>query len=455
MQIILNKDLLLARREGKLREAREIVLNALENAISAVDSYSSTRRSINLDKELSILSSRWDPSRGELHVVGAGKAGAKMALAVEDSLGDIIKSGAVNVLRGTEKAVTTRRIELTPAGHPLPDIGSIEGTRKILRIAEKLKEEDLLLVLISGGGSALMELPYEGISLEDLIKMNKLLISCGADIREINTVRKHISRVKGGRLAKATKARVISLIISDVIGDPLDSIASGPTAPDNTTFRDAIEVIEKYDLEDEMPPSVMDVLKRGARGEIEETPKPGDDVFNRVDNYIIANNRIAVKSMAQYIERIGIKTVDIGSRIKGEARDSGSVIASIARSIEAGESTISKPVAIVGGGETTVTLRGHGRGGRNQEFVLSALKEIAGCSCCIASIGTDGIDGNSDAAGAIADGKSLEEGLKMGMNPDRYLKENNSYEFFNRLGDLIFTGPTLTNVTDIFIILLI
>ena len=455
MQIIVNKDLLLARRDGILKRAREIVLNALENAILAVDSYSSTKRSIRLEKEILILNSSWNPSKGELHVVGAGKAGAKMALAVEDSLGDIVKSGAVNVLRGTEKAVSTSRIELIPAGHPLPDLGSIEGTKKILNIAEKLKEEDLLLVLISGGGSAIMELPQEGISLDDLIKMNRLLISCGADIKEINTVRKHVSRVKGGRLAKATKARVISLIISDVIGDPLDSIASGPTAPDSTTFRDAMDVIEKYDLEDKMPASIMDVLRKGIRGEIEETPKPGDDIFNRVDNYIIANNRIAVRSMAQYIEKIGIKTVDLGSRIRGEARDSGSVIASIAKSVEYGESTVSKPVAIIGGGETTVTLRGKGRGGRNQEFVLSTLREISNCSCCIASIGTDGIDGNSDAAGAIADGKSLEESLRMGMNPDFYLKENNSYEFFSRLGDLIFTGPTLTNVMDIFIALII
>ncbi|PNV78018.1 MAG: hypothetical protein C0200_03210 [Thermoproteota archaeon] len=240
-----------------------------------------------------------------------------------------------------------------------------------------------------------------------------------------------------------------------MIGDPLDFIASGPTSPDSTTFRDAMDVIEKYDLRDKMPPSIMEVLSKGVRGEIEETPKPGDEVFERVDNYIIANNRIAVRSMANYIEGIGIRTVDIGSRIKGEARDSGSVMASIARSIDAGESSISKPVAIIGGGETTVTLRGQGKGGRNQEFVLSALKEISGCNCCIASIGTDGIDGNSDAAGAIADGRSLEEGIKMGMNPDRYLKENNSYEFFSRLGDLIFTGPTMTNVTDIFVILII
>jgi len=452
---ILNKDLLLARREGALRRAREIVLNALESAIYSVDSYSSTRKSIKLEKELSIVNSRWNPSKGEIHVVGAGKAGAKMALAVEDSLGDLIRSGVVNVLKGTERTVRTRRIELIPAGHPLPDSGSIEGARRILRLAEKLGKDDLLLVLISGGGSAIMELPQEGISLDDLIKMNKLLISCGADIREINTVRKHVSRVKGGRLAKATKAKVVSLIISDVIGDPLDFIASGPTSPDSTTFRDAMDVIEKYDLRDKMPPSIMEVLSKGVRGEIEETPKPGDEVFERVDNYIIANNRIAVRSMANYIEGIGIRTVDIGSRIKGEARDSGSVMASIARSIDAGESSISKPVAIIGGGETTVTLRGQGKGGRNQEFVLSALKEISGCNCCIASIGTDGIDGNSDAAGAIADGRSLEEGIKMGMNPDRYLKENNSYEFFSRLGDLIFTGPTMTNVTDIFVILII
>ncbi|PNV78535.1 MAG: glycerate kinase, partial [Thermoproteota archaeon] len=203
---ILNKDLLLARREGALRRAREIVLNALESAIYSVDSYSSTRKSIKLEKELSIVNSRWNPSKGEIHVVGAGKAGAKMALAVEDSLGDLIRSGVVNVLKGTERTVRTRRIELIPAGHPLPDSGSIEGARRILRLAEKLGKDDLLLVLISGGGSAIMELPQEGISLDDLIKMNKLLISCGADIREINTVRKHVSRVKGGRLAKVTKA---------------------------------------------------------------------------------------------------------------------------------------------------------------------------------------------------------------------------------------------------------
>ncbi len=450
---IKNKDPLIRRRKGELAQARELVLSALDKALAAVDSYHTVKRNIK----------RRSPSRydicgateevpGEVLVVGAGKACPKMALAVEQVFGDKISYGFVNVLRGTENVVRTAKIKLNPAGHPLPDEGSLKGGREILNMVSRTDRGELLLVLISGGGSALVEFPMEGIPLGDLIKTNRVLVSCGANIREINTIRKHISRIKGGRLLQATRSdRVISLIISDVVGDPLDSIASGPTAPDETTFTDALEVIHKYSLEDKLPDSVLEVIRRGVRGEIPETPKPGDTIFDKASNYIIANNRLAVSAMESFFKSKGVRVLNLGSRIEGEAREVGRVMASILKSVSIDSLPLEPPAALVFGGETTVTLRGEGVGGRNQELALAMVDELSETEAVVAaSLGTDGIDGASDAAGALVDSMSKEDSSRLGMKASDYLNRNDSNTFFSKLGDVIITGPTLTNVTDVF-----
>ncbi|RLG41509.1 MAG: glycerate kinase, partial [Thermoproteota archaeon] len=364
---------------------------------------------------------------------------------------DRIVEGLVNVPSGTEKSTKLNKIQLNPAGHPTPNEGSVEGAKKILEIARKAKEGDLVLTLISGGGSALMEYPMGGISLEDLRRMNRLLVLSGANIKEINAVRKHVSQIKGGRLAKAAyPATIVSLIISDVIGDPLDTIASGPTAPDETTFQDAWEVLENYDLVDKMPESVIRVLKEGLNGNVPETPKPDDEVFENVFNIIVANNTRSVQAAERFLTEMGYNTLLLGSRVQGEAKYIGRFLAGLAASIYHEAVPISPPAAVIAGGETTVTVTGQGIGGRNQELVLGAVRDLSGMDgVSLASIGTDGIDGVSEAAGAICDGHTLDRALKEGLRPETFLKNNDSHTFFSWLGDLLITGPTLTNVMDV------
>ncbi|MEM3869592.1 MAG: DUF4147 domain-containing protein, partial [Candidatus Korarchaeum sp.] len=282
-------------------------------------------------------------------------------------------------------------------------------------------------------------------------EMNRLLVLSGADIKEINTVRKHVSMIKGGRLAEAAyPATLVSLIISDVIGDPLDTIASGPTAPDETTFQDAWEVLRNYSLIEKMPSSIVKVIRDGMEGKIPETPKPGDPIFENVTNIIVANNLKAIQAAEGVLRGLGYNTLLLGSRIQGEARYIGKMLAGLAASIKNEGVPIPPPAAVLMGGETTVTVTGKGVGGRNQELVLGAARHLAGLDgVAIASMGTDGIDGISDAAGAICDGHTLERALREGLRPEDYLRNNDSYTFFSWLGDTIITGPTLTNVMDV------
>ncbi len=433
------------------RNARRSLLLALDRAISAADSYRAVSTKIS-NNEIVFGTSSVDLRKfNNLFVVGAGKAGSMMAKAVEEKISDRIVEGLVNVPSGTEKSAKLNKIRLNPAGHPTPNEGSIEGAKKILEVAREAKEGDLILTLISGGGSALMEYPMGGISLEDLRRMNRLLVLSGANIKEINAVRKHVSQIKGGRLAKAAyPATVVSLIISDVIGDPLDTIASGPTAPDETTFRDAWEVLENYDLVNKMPESVIRVLKDGLNGNIPETPKPDDEVFEHVFNIIVANNARSVQAAERFLTEMGYNTLLLGSRVQGEARYIGRFLAGLAASIYHEAIPISPPAAVIAGGETTVTVTGQGVGGRNQELVLGAVRDLSGMDgVSLASIGTDGIDGVSEAAGAVCDGHTLDKALKEGLRPEAFLKNNDSHTFFSWLGDLLITGPTLTNVMDV------
>jgi glycerate 2-kinase len=393
---------------------------------------------------------RWDASPfRSIYVIGAGKAGASMAQAAERVLGRRISGGLINVKYG--HLARLRRIELNECGHPLPDERGAAGAARIAQIAAAAQKDDAVVCLISGGGSALLPLPAEPITLEEKQSVTRLLLACGANIHEINAVRKHISSIKGGQLARlAAPAAVESLLLSDVIGDDLDVIGSGPTAPDASTFLDAAKILEKYGIYGKAPASVRERIERGLRGEIAETPKPADPVFRRVRNTVVGSNRLALDRAARRARELGYRTLVLASEIQGETREIARMHAAIAREVVLASKPVKAPACIITGGETTVTLKGDGLGGRNQEFVLAAAIDIAGLpGVVVFSAGTDGSDGPTDAAGALADGGTLRR------NPDarRYLDENNSYRYFESLGDLVITGPTNTNVMDVRIVL--
>jgi hydroxypyruvate reductase len=384
-----------------------------------------------------------------IYVIGAGKAGAAMARAAERALGRRIASGLLNVKYG--HTAPLRRIELNECGHPVPDRRGVEGARRIAEIAAGAGADDLVLCLISGGASALLPLPADPITLAEKQEVTKLLLACGASIHEINAIRKHISQIKGGQLARlAYPARVLSLLLSDVTGDDLDVIGSGPTAPDASTFALGRSVLQKYAILDRVPASVRERLARGERGEIPETPKPGDPIFKRVRNIVTGSNRLAVNAAAARARDLGYRTLVLSTFIEGETREIARMHAAIAKEIVHSGRPLKPPACIITGGETTVTLRGDGLGGRNQEFVLSAAMDIAGMSnVVVLSAGTDGTDGPTDAAGAIADGCTLARDPRA----PQFLTRNDSYHYFENLGDLIKTGPTNTNVMDVRIIL--
>jgi hydroxypyruvate reductase len=384
-----------------------------------------------------------------IYVVGAGKAGASMAQAAERVLGRRIAAGLLNVKYG--HTAKLRRIELNQCGHPVPDENGVAGAERIARIAAGAGKDDLVICLISGGASALMPAPAEGITLEEKQATTRLLLASGANIHEINSIRKHISRIKGGQLARlASPARVESLMLSDVIGDNLDVIGSGPTAPDVSTFAGAVEILDRYAIRERVPASVRERLEQGARGDIPETPKPDDPVFARVRNAIVGSNRLALAAAAARARALGYRTLVLSSEIQGEAREIARMHAAIASEIARTGHPIKPPACIVTGGETTVTLRGDGLGGRAQEFALAAALDIAGLeNVVVFCAGTDGSDGPTDAAGAVADGQTL------GRKPDArgYLNRNDSYHYFEALNDLVITGPTNTNVMDVCIML--
>ncbi len=384
-----------------------------------------------------------------IYVIGAGKASARMAEALERILSGRITGGVVSVLKG--QPVRSKYLEVIEAEHPLPGEGSLQAAAKSLKLMQSLGEDDLVLCLISGGASALWSLPADGISLDEKIRTTQLLLQSGADIHEINTIRKHLSSVKGGRLAQAVSpARLVTLLISDVVGDRLSSIGSGPTVADPTTFDQVWSVVRKYHLTKKLPKSVLACLHGGIEGNVPETPKPDDPIFTRNTECIIASNRQALEAAAERGRLLGYNTRIISTEITGEARVVGKNLVEDCYNFVRKERTITPPALFLSGGETTVTVKGKGRGGRNQELVLAAALVIDGRdSTVVASIGTDGIDGTTDAAGAFADGSTVERGRAVGMNARNYLKDNNSFAFFERIGDLIRTGPTGTNVMDI------
>ncbi|TMH41124.1 MAG: glycerate kinase [Betaproteobacteria bacterium] len=386
------------------------------------------------------------PPSGRTLVIGAGKAAASMALAVEQHWPrDAPLEGLV--ITRYRHGLPTRRVRVIEAGHPVPDEAGESAAREILQRTRSLAPSDLLLALISGGGSALLSLPVETVGMEALKATTRELLRSGAPIQDINTVRKHLSAIQGGRLAAACKAPVLALIVSDVTGDEPTHIASGPCAPDPTTYRDALEVLHRYGVN--AAPVIREHLERGARGEVSETPKPGDGIFVRVENRVIATARQALRAAQECFHLQRIQTMNLGDSVTGEASEVAKVYAALARQIVKYADPMKPPVALISGGECTVTVRGNGRGGRCTEFLLSLAVDLAGAPNAYAiACDTDGIDGSEDNAGAVLSPDSLARGTRLGLDARKLLADNDAYGFFSRLEDLVVTGPTRTNVND-------
>ena len=391
------------------------------------------------------------PPAGKTLVVGAGKAAAAMAAAVEAHWPAPAPLEGLVITRYGH-GLPTRRIRVIEAGHPVPDEAGEAAAKEILARACALGEDDLLLVLVSGGGSSLLSLPVEGITMADLKAVTSGLLASGAPIQDMNTIRKHLSAIQGGRLALATRARVLALVISDVTGDDPTHIASGPCSPDPTTYRDAIDILSRYGVA--APGSISSHLARGAAGEIPETPKPGDQGFDRVEGRVIATAHASLMAAAAFVQQRGITPMVLGDSMTGESREVAKVHAAIARQLRLHSHPFKPPVAIISGGETTVTLRGDGKGGRCSEFLLSLAIELGGLERTWAlAADTDGIDGAEANAGAIAAPDTLERAATLGLDAKGMLANNDGFGFFGALGDLVVTGPTRTNVNDFRIVL--
>jgi hydroxypyruvate reductase len=436
---------------------RDDALKIFTAAVAAVDPENAVKSFLTLSNNILSAGDK-KYNLNEYHrvvVVGAGKASAPMAKAVESILGDRINKGTVVIKYGY--GMPLDKIEIIEAGHPMPDENGMAGTQKIAGLLQDCNENDLVISLISGGGSALLPMPARGISLEDKTKVTDELLKCGVDIHEINTVRKHLSSSKGGGLARiAFPATVINLMLSDVIGDDMDVIASGPFVPDRSSFRDAMGIINKYELWDRLPVSVIERIKVGSEGSIRENPKEGDPIFEKITNIIIGSNLMACTEAKKEASSLGYHTMLLSSSIDGDTTEVAQAHITIARHILLSGNPAGLPACIISGGETTVKIKGNGKGGRNQEFALISANEIAGMdkNIVVLSGGTDGSDGPTDAAGGIVDTKTVARGKEKGLDIDTYLADNDSYNFLKQTGDLLVTGPTRTNVMDVRILLI-
>lgn len=466
---------------------RRDILSILEHALRAVEPRQAVLQHMTLDGDrLMVGDQTYDLAQtGRILVVGAGKAGAPMAAAVQQVLGSRVTAGQVNVKHGHLAPAGDWRLRFAPggadalvnvvgaatraasgdvrfseAGHPVPDAAGMAGAERMVSLLTGLTERDLVIVLLSGGGSALLPLPVAGVSLADYRSLTDLLLRSGADITEINTVRKHCSRLQGGRLAElAAPARIVSLILSDVVGSPLDAIASGPTVPDPTTFADAWAVLARYDLLERAPAPVIAHLRRGMSGALPDTPKPGNPLFARVHNVIIGDNASAGRAAVARARDLGFHSMLLSSFVQGEAREVGRALAGLAQGIAAGQSDIAMPACLVLGGETTVTLKGQGRGGRNQELALAAGVALGsyalppGVTAAVVGFGTDGTDGPTDAAGGVGADDTVSRAASLGLDLRAALAANDSYPCLAALGDLLVSGPTGTNVNDLLLVM--
>jgi glycerate 2-kinase len=465
-------------------DSEQRIARILQSALRAVDAKQAVRDHVSVAENVLRIGLKAYPF-GEIErvfVVGAGKAGAPMAAALAEILGAKVTSGVVNVKHGHTAATAEwrvrfgghdsiesdalhparlpeSRIAIIEAGHPVPDEPGLAGAEQIAALVHGLTPRDLVIVLISGGGSALLPLPVEAVTLDEYRALTDLLLRSGADIREINVVRKHCSRLQGGRLARlAAPAQVATLILSDVVGSPLDVIASGPTVPDLSTFSDALAVLHRYQIQAHVPDSILDHLRRGAAGEIPDTPKPGDPLFDNVANVIIGDNEQAGRAAISEAQRQGLRSLLLTTFLQGEAREIGKAVAGLAQGIACGQSDLTPPACLVLGGETTVTVRGKGVGGRNQELALAAAIALdgyplpLGVEVAIVSLATDGTDGLTAAAGGIVTADTVRRGRALGLDARASLADNDSYHYLGAVGDLVITGPTGTNVNDLILV---
>ena len=445
---------------------RKLALDCLEIGISSVLPKEMIIKSIRIDNAiLSIGQNRYDLKKYDtIYIIGGGKASAEMSYAIEQMLKkvkDISYKGIINVPIDTpyKNLNLSDKIVINEANHPIPDEMGFLGTKNMIELISKSTKNDLFIILISGGGSALLTLPKNGISLEDLKKMNELLLNSGASIQEINTIRKHVSEFKGGNLARkiyeTSNGQVICLIISDVVGNELDMIASGPTVPDSTNYKDAIKVLEKYELYDKFPSSITEVIEAGKNNPKMENPKEGDPCFQNVLNVLIGSVEIAIKAITNYLESSSFKVHKLKYPFQGEARNYGSFLACyLMRKLD--EDRLIKPNALIGSGELTVTITGKGKGGRNQEMLLSILNALLNGNLkkhfLVLGVNLDGIEGNSKAMGALIDNQVCSEIIKKNLNLESYLAENDSNSFFQEVKTQIITGPTGVNVNDIILL---
>ena len=441
---------------SSLKKLRQDARRIFEAGLEAVDPMAAINQYVTVSHNVLSIGERQFMLKDydRILIVGAGKAVAPMAKAIEDHLGNRIADGII--VTKDDHGLPLKNIKVCEAGHPIPDARGVAGTEEILALVEKAAERDLVICLISGGGSALLIAPVDDISLGDKQHTTKLLLACGATIHEFNTVRKHLSRAKGGRLAqRAYPATVTSLILSDVVGDDLDVIASGPTVPDSSTFHDGLQILKGYGIWDQLAANVRNHFEQGSAGRIADTPKPGDTVFKKCSQVLVGTNLQALQAAGKAAEHLGYRPLILSSKIEGESREVAKFYTAIAKEVLSSSNPVEPPLCVLAGGETTVTIAGEGRGGRNQEFALASALAIDGVkNVVVLSGGTDGTDGPTDAAGAIADGATIARAREENMDPKDFLRRNDSYSFFQKLDDLVITGPTRTNVMDIYMLLI-
>lgn len=435
------------------------IAHVLAAALGAVDPANAVRVALRRTGDVLVVGEQcYDLGNIEqVFIVGAGKAGMPMTNAASEVVGEVLTAGRVVVKEGhlAENVVAVShaigKLQFIEAAHPVPDARGVAATQQIVELLTQATERDLVIALISGGGSALLTQPVAGVSLGDLQQLTGMLLRSGASINEINTLRKHLDAVKGGGLARfAYPAQLATLILSDVVGSPLDVIASGPTVADPTTFGDALEILQRYKITNDVPAAVLSHLQRGMVGETEETLKHGDARLARVTNYVVGSNGLAATAAIAQAAKEGFHTLLLTTYLQGEAREAGRFIAAIGRELVLEQRPLPRPACIVLGGETTVTIRGNGMGGRNQELALASVADLAGLdNIVLVALATDGGDGPTDAAGAVVTGATLARAQALNLDPADFLARNDAYHFFATLGDLLLPGPTQTNVNDL------
>jgi len=441
--------------ERSIEQLRLDAAGIFNVAVKAVDAANAVKRHVHMSGTAIEVAGRSYPfvDFQSVYVVGAGKAAVPMAEFIEKLLGERLIGGIVVTPYG--QAQLLKKVRVIEAAHPIPDHAGLAGAHLIAGIARQASAQELIIVLLSGGGSALLPYPIDGLTLAEKRTVTQLLLQSGATIQEINVLRRHLSQLKGGKLARmADPAQVVTLILSDVIGDRLEDIASGPTAPDPSRYSDCLEIIRKYRLQESIPTPVRSILERGSQGAIAETVKPNDPVFTRVHNVIVGSNRLATEAARSYAASLGYRVTILSNAVQGESREVAKRHAATVKKVLTLTEPMAEPACFISGGETTVTVRGDGMGGRNQEFALAAALEIAGTAgVVVLSAGTDGIDGPTTAAGAIVDGATVARGRSKGCDAAKFLARNDSYSYLNATGDLLITGPTHTNVMDIQVML--